>query len=170
MLSYTYVRSEFMDINSKYVPASWDSRHMLSITAGKIFNHNWEAGLKLRMNSGNPYTPYDVKQTVLISNYQFSGNGIPDKSKYNSLRLQPFYQVDVRVDKKYNFRKWVLEIYVDIQNITNAKTEAPPLIAVERDTEGNPLVDPQNPNSYIPKLVDNTSGTLIPGVGIVVIF
>ncbi len=170
LLSYTFLRSEFENVAGKFVPAAWDAQHMMSITAGKIFKRNWELGLKLRASSGNPYTPYNIEQTVLISNYDLSGNGILDKSKYNALRLDPFYQIDVRIDKKYSFKKWTLDVYLDIQNITNSKVTQAPLIAIERDEAGMPLVDPNNSSSYIPKLINNTSGTLIPGIGIVVVF
>lgn len=170
LLAYTLVRSEFQNLNNEFVPSAWDAVHLVSATAGKIFKRNIQLGAKLRLNSGLPYTPFDVNATVLKSNYDISGNGILDKSKYNANRLPVFYQLDVRLDKKYNFKKWLLNVYIDIQNVTNAQIYQPPLIAIERDSNGNPLTSPTNPDSYIPRLVENTSGTLIPGLGVVVEF
>jgi len=35
---------------------------------------------------------------------------------------------------------------------------------------GEPISNPANPNYYIPRFIDNTAGTIIPGIGIVVEF
>jgi len=170
LLSYTFVGSEFQDFEGHYVPSSWDYRHMLSVTGGKIFKHGWEVGAKLRYNSGSPYTPYDVEASALKTNYDVTNAGIPDNTRLNTVRVEPFYQVDMRVDKKYNFKTWSLDVYIDVQNITNNTTEEQPYFSVERDADGVPVTNPQNPDYYIPKPIDNTSGTIIPGVGIVVEF
>lgn len=170
LLSYTFVRSEFQNIQGKYVPSSWDYRHMLSVTGGKIFKHGWEAGAKFRYNSGSPYTPYDVEASALKSNYDVLQAGIPDESKLNTQRIEPFYQLDMRVDKKYNFKKWTLDLYLDVQNITNNITNDQPYFSVERDANGVPITNPENPDYYIPRYIDNTAGTIIPGIGIVVEF
>jgi hypothetical protein len=36
-----------------------------------------------------------------------------------SERLEPFFQLDVRVEKKWTFDKWILTTYLDVQNVTN---------------------------------------------------
>lgn len=170
LLSYTFVRSEFQDIRNTYVPSSWDYRHMLSVTGGKIFKRGWEVGAKFRYNSGSPYTPYDVEASSLKSNYDVLQAGIPDETRLNTERIEPFYQLDMRVDKKYNFKNWTLDLYLDVQNITNNITNEQPYFSVERDANGLPIVNPDTPDYYIPRYIDNTAGTIIPGIGIVVEF
>jgi hypothetical protein len=164
------VRSEFQNFESEYVASSWDYRHMLSITGGKVFKRNWEVGAKFRYNSGSPYTPYDIQASALKTNYDVTNAGIPDNTRLNTMRVEPFYQVDIRVDKKYNFKKWTLDVYLDVQNITNNTTDERPYFSVERDASGEPITNPNNSDYYIPKSIDNTSGTIIPGIGIVVEF
>ena len=170
LISYTFVRSEFQDINGAYVPSTWDYRNMLSITGGKIFKKNWEVGMKFRYNSGSPFTPYDVLASSLKSNFDVINQGIGDNTRVNSERLDQFYQIDIRADKKYNFNKWTLDVYLDIQNITNNKTAQRPNFSIEKDTNGNGISDPVNSSYYIPKYLDNTSGTLLPSIGIVLQF
>ncbi|MEP7323315.1 MAG: TonB-dependent receptor, partial [Saprospiraceae bacterium] len=170
IVAYTFVRSEFQDIQSKYVASSWDYRNMLSITAGKIFKKNWETGIKVRYNSGSPYTPYDLPTSSLKLNYDVIYAGINDNNKINSERIKPFYQIDFRIDKKYNFKKWNLNVYLDIQNITNTKTALRPNFTIEKDANGNGIADPTNNAYYIPKFLPNTSGVLLPSIGIVVQF
>jgi len=170
LFSYTLVRSEFQDINGKHIASSWDYRNMLSITAGKIFKKNWEAGVKFRYNSGSPYTPYNVAASSLKTNYDVISEGINDNKKANSERYKMFYQIDIRVDKKYNFKKWTLDVYLDIQNITNTKTALRPNFSIEKDMNGNGISDPANSAYYIPKYIDNISGTLLPSIGVVIQF
>jgi hypothetical protein len=170
LFSYTFVGSEFQDFYGNYVASAWDYRHMLSVTGGKIFKRNWEVGAKFRYNSGSPFTPYDVPASALKTNYDVTNAGISDNTQLNTQRVEPFYQLDIRVDKKYNFKKWTLDVYLDVQNITNNTTEERPYFSVERDANGVPITNPQNPDYYIPRFIDNTSGTIIPGIGIIVEF
>ena len=37
----------------------------------------------------------------------------------NSDRLPIFHQLDVRVDKRWIYQRWILNLYLDIQNIYN---------------------------------------------------
>lgn len=170
LFSYTFVRSEFQNIENEYVPSSWDYRHMLSITGGKIFKRGWEVGAKFRFNSGSPFTPYDITASALKTNYDVLQAGIPDEARLNTERVEAFYQFDFRVDKKYNFKTWTLDVYLDVQNITNNTTTEQPYFSVERDANGQPITNPDNPEYYIPRSIDNVAGTIIPGIGIVVEF
>ena len=47
-ITYTFVRSEFTDKKGKYIPSSWDNRHLLTITATRSLKKNWDLGLKWR--------------------------------------------------------------------------------------------------------------------------
>lgn len=67
---------------------------------------------------GTPYTPYDVEKSSLVEAWNASGRPYYDYSKYNTGRLDAFAQLDVRVDKVFYFRKCMLGIYVDLQNVT----------------------------------------------------
>ena len=74
------------------------------------------------------------------------------------------------MDKKYNFKKWNLDVYLDIQNLTNNVNNNQPFFDVQTDANGNKITDPVNPDYYIPEFLANTSGTIIPSIGIVATF
>jgi hypothetical protein len=57
MLSYTFVVSQFEDVNGELAPSSWDNRHFGSIAAGKTFGKNWQIGVRWSAAGGSPYTP-----------------------------------------------------------------------------------------------------------------
>ena len=42
LASFTLFRSEFKDLSSQFIPSSWDTRYIVSVTAGKLFGRNWE--------------------------------------------------------------------------------------------------------------------------------
>lgn len=170
ILAYTFVLSEFTDKSGKYIPSSWDNRHLLTLTAGYKIKGNWEFGLRWRFVAGQPYTPYDTALSVLIPVYDVTGSGIADVNRLNSERSQPFHQLDVRVDKTFFFKKWSLNLYLDIQNVYNFKFKGVDYLTIERDASGNGVVDPGNPGAYIPRFLPNRSGTVIPTLGVIVDF
>lgn len=168
LLAYTFVISEFKDKNGNYVPSSWDNRHLVSITGGKKFNKNWELGLRWLFTGNSPYTPYNVTETVRKVNWDVRGYGIPDYDQLNSKRTASYHQLDVRVDKKYFFKKWSLNVYLDIQNFYNFRLKQQDFIDVVRDDNGNPVTNPENPDFYTPKFIENVSGTVLPTIGIII--
>jgi len=168
IVAYTFVRSEFTGADGEYVPSAWDSKHLVSLTAGKKFKKNWEVGARFRFSGGLPYTPFDVESSVVIQTWNVTNSGLPDYSRLNQERIQSFHQLDVRVDKKWFFNKWNLNLFIDIQNIYNQVTPLQPRLDTARDSEGNPLIDPNNQNSYLPAFRDASNGNVLPSIGIIV--
>ncbi|GAA0877332.1 TonB-dependent receptor [Algoriphagus jejuensis] len=167
----TLVRSEFTNPNTEgFVPSAWDNKFIVSLTAGKRFGKNWEIGTRWRFLGGTPYTPYDLDESSLISNWDLRNTGILDYDQINAVRLSPFHQLDLRIDKKYYFDRWNLNWYVDIQNLYNFQAAQPPILIPVRDDSGNILVDPNDPSRYLLKLIDNPAGNVLPTVGIIVEF
>jgi outer membrane receptor protein involved in Fe transport len=78
----------------------------------------WELGGRFRLVTGNPMTPlqhrYDLYQND--ANRFFSMTGV-----FRSARQPLFHQLDIRLDKNFVFDRWTFSVYLDIQNIYNAK-------------------------------------------------
>jgi hypothetical protein len=168
ILSYTYVRSEFTSTNGKWSPSSWDSRNLISLTAGKKFGNNWEVGAVFRYSGGLPYTPDNEQLSMQRTIWDALRFAVTDWSQLNTQRIKPFHQLDIRIDRKWFFTKWSLDLFLDIQNTLNAQTPLKPILDVKRDALGNPVVDPNDPTRYLPNYLDNSSGSLIPSIGIIV--
>ena len=170
LISYTFVRSEFQDKNGDFVASSWDNRHILNITAGKKLKKNWEIGAKFRFLGGSPYTPFDVELSSKKENWDVTQRGINDWDQLNTQRNGNSHGLDFRIDKRWFFEKWAINAYLDIQNLYGFKTETQPFLDVVRDDSGNPIEDPNNPDSYLTREIENTAGTILPSIGLMIEF
>jgi hypothetical protein len=170
VFSYTFVRSEFRGLDSRWIPSSWDNKHLFSLTATRKLSRNWDIGLKWRFVGGAPYTPYNIDKSALKAAWDLQGQGYLDYSKFNSLRLKAFHQLDIRIDKQYFYNNWSLMLYADIQNVYNFKADQPPILIRESDANKLPVSDPSNPLKYSLKYITNTSGTVLPTIGIIIEF
>lgn len=165
-LSYTWVRSSFEDKHGDFIPSAWDNRHIMNITALASLKRNWEIGIKWRFVGGAPYTPYDFEKSSLIEAWDVQGRGYLDYNQFNNQRLGIFHQLDLRVDKEYFFKKWSLNVYLDIQNLYNFKAQQPDELVQVRDENGQPVI--KDPLNYELKYLPSESGTVLPTVGIIV--
>ncbi|MBU3661215.1 MAG: TonB-dependent receptor [Flavobacteriales bacterium] len=170
ILAYTYVVSEFKDKNNSYVPTSWDSRNIVSLTGGKRFKKGWEVGFRWLFSGGSPYTPIDVATSSLIQNWDINGQGLLDINRLNTQRESNFHQLNLRVDKKIFLDKFNMNFYLDIQNVYGYKAKLAPQLLVETDANDNPIVDPNDPTRYKTKFIENTNGIVQPTIGIILEF
>ncbi len=167
--AYTFVRSQFKDKSSEYIPSAWDSKHLFTLTLIRNLKKNWSAGLKWRFVGGLPYTPYDLEKSAIKEAWDSRGRAFPDNARFNSERLKEFHQLDIRIDKKYFFSKWSLMFYLDIQNLYNYKADQPAYIIREQDETGNYILLDNN-TRYSLKTIESSSGTVLPTLGIMVEF
>ena len=114
-VSYTLSRSE-RDFRGGTVWArgQYDQPHNLIVVASYKLPLDFIVGARLRYTSGPLSTPivgaiYDVN-----GNYYF-----PIQGDQFSERLPDFFQLDVRIDKRFVFQNFMLALYVDVQNVTN---------------------------------------------------
>ncbi len=119
-LSYTLMRSVRRDAAGE--PAylfNFDQTHILTAIASYKRPHNWQIGARFRLISGNPYTP-------VVGGVFDAGDGgyIAVQGPRNSERLPAFHQLDLRVDKRWIYRKISINAYLDVLNVYNhANTE-----------------------------------------------
>ncbi|MFH2007993.1 MAG: TonB-dependent receptor [bacterium] len=114
-ISYTILRSERQDEpGGNWRLFDFDQTHILTIVLSGAWPGGWELGIRFRLASGNPTTFYQG------GIYDADGDnylGLPGQQ--NAERLPLFHQLDIRLDKKFVFKKWMLSIYLDIQNVYN---------------------------------------------------
>lgn len=172
--SYTLGWSKFDDEAGELVPSSWDSRHIVNLTLGKKFGKDWEFGVNWRYQTGLPYTPFsDLSNLVLF--WDINNAGIRDNSQLNTARAMASNTLDFRIDKKWFFDNFTLNLYFDIENLFGNAVGSPVmLLDRELDADGLPVGPAmiENPGApfgeqrYKVKLQDVTQGTPIPSLGI----
>lgn len=174
--SFTVFRSEYRNGNeddillpaTKYIASAWDNRFILNVSGTYNLPRRWSIGGKLSYIGGAPYTPYDEDKSSLVDAWNAQGRPYYDYSKYNTLRLPNFAQFDIRVDKSFYFRKCMLGIYIDIQNITGSKLKQQDVIMSTGVIE-NPSAPPGE-QRYKMKYLKQENGTLLPSLGVTVEF
>jgi hypothetical protein len=172
--SYTYVISEFAGLDGKMIASAWDNRHLISGILGRKLGRGWELGLKYRFAGGSPYTPFDLVASQ--RNYLATGQGVLDNSRLNSLRLDNFNQMDIRIDKKWNKKNFTFDLFIDISNVLASNNPAFPQYTFVRNadntgfatTDGQPL-QPDGSNAK-PLILNNRSNTVLPTIGFIVEF
>ncbi len=166
--SATLYKSEYQSMNGEYYPSAWDNRFIVNCGGTYNFRNNWSAGAKFSLVGGAPYTPYDIEKSSLKVNWDKQGKAYPDYSKYNTLRLNSFPQLDVRVDKWFYFTKWSLGIYIDLQNILGSKlTQQDALMSTGVIINGD---SPYEEQQYLMKYIPQEAGSMVPTLGITVLF
>lgn len=168
-LSYTFVRSEFEDKNGRMIPSSWDSRHVLVITTTKKMKCNWQVGARWRFVGGLPYTPWDMDRSSLIEAWNANNGPYHNTNLWNTKRFKAFHQLDLRIDKAYYWKKMTAKFYLDFQNFYNFKNENQDILVRETDLAGNYLTT-DNGTRYVLKRVKDSSGTVLPTLGIILEF
>lgn len=176
IVAYTYGKSEFTNGDNKFAPSSWDSRHIVSLTGGKRFGKDWELGVKYRYQSGLPGIPFSTNSD-LVTNWERNFGGIPDYSRINTIRFGAFGALDIRLDKKWFFKGWDLNLFLDLQNVTAAAVARDQLILDRPLDENNkPIGGPiiVNPDAspdmwrYKVKTISDGTGTVLPTLGVVI--
>lgn len=169
--SATIYKSEFSGADHQFRPSTWDYGFIVSATFGYQFKKNWDIGLKYRIAGGQPYTPFDMAAST--ATYLTTGTGVYDYAQLNNKRLPVFNQLDLRVDKKFNFKKVSLDVFADFQNILSYKTPYLPKFTFERTadnsgfmtTDGEPIKS--DGSNAIPVILDQKSATIVPSIGFI---
>jgi hypothetical protein len=174
IFSYTFFYSRFSNLDGNLKASAWDNRHLVNFTFGYKFKRNWELGVKYRYQGGVPYTPFDMAASQ--QNFLTQGQGLLDYSQFNNLRLGALSSSDLRIDKKWNYKKTTLDLFLDITNWWAAKQVAYPRYSFERDlttqefktTDGQPIK--ADGSNGIPIILFNYDGNIIPTIGFIVEF
>ena len=97
-----------------YTLAALDQPHNLIVVASARLPWNVTVGARFRFASGSLITPVVASLFDNNGNYYYPLPGQPW-----STRLPNFFQLDVRVDKRFVFSTWTLAVFIDVQNATN---------------------------------------------------
>ena len=124
-LAYTLSWSLRYDDNGVLGRSDWDERHILNLVAGSRLGHNYTVGLRFHLNTG-----------------RWASDGAGDYQQ-----LPTYYQVDLRGERRFVFDRFVMDLYVDLANVTR-DTEVLQLDAVP--TDGGQMIEQDKVNLFLP--------------------
>lgn len=114
-VSYTLSRSERKPLPSLPLRLfALDQTHILTLLGSYALGSGWELGARFRYVTGNLYTPCTGAVFSALANEYLCVPG-----RQYSRRLPPFHQLDVRVDKTWDFTSFRLGVYLDLINAYN---------------------------------------------------
>jgi outer membrane receptor protein involved in Fe transport len=117
-VAYTLSRSERKDgPGAAYELFDYDQTHILTALGSVKLGRGWQLGARFRYVTGSPYTP-NVGGVV---DHDAGVYAPLQAAEDNGSRLPAFHQLDLRVDKLWQFESWRLSAYLDLQNAYNRK-------------------------------------------------
>ncbi len=117
--SYTLMRSERKDCaGCDFRTFDFDQTHVFILALHGYLPKGFEVGLRFRYITGYPQTtPYGGYYDADADVYSAAQGSV------NTARLAAFHALDLRVDKTFLFKKWVLKLYLDVTNVYNRRNE-----------------------------------------------
>jgi hypothetical protein len=147
-LSYTLSRSVRQDNpDAEQRLFEFDQTHNFIVLGSYRLGRGWEFGARFRVVSGPLHTPVLGGLPALY--VADAGTYVPLRGKPFSERLPLFHQLDIRVDKRWQFEDWNLSAYLDVQNVYN-----------------NPAVEAVVYNYDFSQRVQQTGLPIIPSIGL----
>ena len=160
ILSYTFFFSKFSNLDNIYLPSVWDNRHLISFTGGYKLKKNWEISSKLRYTDKTPYAPVNI----LSSSFSYPEITF-DYSQLGNFFLPSFTKLDIRVDKRWNFKSTSMNFYIDVENLLANEIPVPPEYGLLRDKNKN-IIEPIN----LIEVDSDNRNSIIPSIGFVLYF
>jgi TonB family protein len=119
-IAYTLSRSVRQDSPSadQYL-FQYDQTHNLIMLGSYRLGRGWEFGARFRLVSGPLDTPVVGKPSLPALYVADAGSYVPLQGKPFTARMPLFHQLDLRVDKRWQFKAWALSAYLDVQNAYN---------------------------------------------------
>ena len=111
MFNYSYIHSGFTALAGNVKPGAFDPGNQFTLIAGYQFNDGWLTGLKFRYSGGRPYTPINPVASEQVNRAVYATDD------FNSARYPYYMRIDLRVDKKIDFKSASLVAYLEVQNL-----------------------------------------------------
>jgi len=111
-------------------PSDWDQRHVFNLVMGYRWGRTTLGG-RAHFNTGRPYITYNSTYGVASESFQ---------------RLPPFYQVDIRVDRRFVYDRFILNAYLELVNASLSRQ----VYAVSQNYDG--VVEQQSFRIVLPSI------------------
>jgi hypothetical protein len=95
-----------------------DNRLILNLEGGYKPNNKWEFSLRWIYAGGTPYTPFDIEKS------RAAKREVLDEGKINAARYPDYHSLNVRFDRRFNYKNSNLVFYLSVWNAYDRKNVA----------------------------------------------
>lgn len=114
-VSASYFRTRFKDYNGTWRDRDFDNKTMFSVIGGYRPSQKWEFSVRWTYLGNRPTTPLDLTASAAADNERIN------PSLFNTAELPAFHSMYLRSDRRFNFKKTNLVLYLELWNAYNRK-------------------------------------------------
>jgi hypothetical protein len=131
-LAYTLSWSERYDDNGVLGRSDWDERHILNLVGGVRLRRGYSLGGRFHLNTGR-WAP------------------VVNSPGGDYQQLPTYYQLDLRAERRFVFDRFVMDVYLDVANVTN-NTEVLQLDYTYTSTAGGNMIEQDRVKLTLPTI------------------
>ena len=111
-IAYSYSRSKRkIRPGVPWSDFGYDRPHTVNIALNYVFNEKWEINIAWRYSSGDPYKV--VEGAIQVADL---GMYVPITGNETKRNI-PYHRLDLRIEKKFLFNTWKMDIFADLMNL-----------------------------------------------------
>ncbi|MFC1850152.1 TonB-dependent receptor domain-containing protein [candidate division CSSED10-310 bacterium] len=118
LFSAAYFKSQYRDYNGVWRPRLYDNRLLFNVEAGYKPNQKWEFNLRWVYAGGRPYTPLDIEAS------EYFNSAVLDQTRFHQDRFPAYHSLNVRFDRRFDFKHSNLIVFIDFWNVYNRQNIA----------------------------------------------
>jgi hypothetical protein len=118
LLSLSLGRSSYQALDGVWRNRVFDNRVSFCAEGGYKPDETWDFSLRWVYGGGVPYTPLDIAASRRIN------AGVLDAMQVNADRLPAYHSLNLRVDRRFNYARSSLVLYLSAWNVYNRKNVA----------------------------------------------
>ena len=115
-----FFRTQYRGLDGVWRDRIFDNRYLVGVEGGWKPNRAWEFSLRWNYGGGVPTTPFDEEASRSL------GRGVYDESRINATRLPAYHSLNVRLDRRFHFKRSNLIVYVSVWNAYGRENVAEP--------------------------------------------
>ncbi|MEZ5360402.1 MAG: TonB-dependent receptor [Candidatus Zixiibacteriota bacterium] len=113
-----WTRSEYKALDGVWRPRMFDNRFVFTCEGGWQPNNKWEFSTRWVIGGGVPFTPIDAAASAAIN------HTVRDDSRINSERYSAYHSLNIRAERRFNFKSSSLVAYLSFWNVYSHKNVA----------------------------------------------
>ena len=153
-IAYNDGSFEYFRDNDTVELYDYDRTHQLNLVVSYRFDRRWQVGSRFRYMTNTPLVPIVNSRSVELPNFPLPIYMPVYSDRYNSGRLKPVHQLDIRLDRFFNYAWGFANFYLEFINLyarKNPTGESFNSLYPYLRGEPNAAYFLANPNALIPR-------------------